>query len=107
LATREAPGADALAIGNAEQVKADVMQVELRAFVPAFVTPWASAYRASLADWVISYRPEKHYMRGPGPKWREKQLGAAMPPEHSPEDIVSDLHRLSSLTHLVRPEPRG
>jgi hypothetical protein len=19
-----------------------------------------------------SYRPEKHYMRGPGPKWREK-----------------------------------
>ena len=20
------------------------------------------------------YRPEHHYMRGPGPKWREKQL---------------------------------
>ena len=20
----------------------------------------------------LAYRPEKHYMRGPGPKWREK-----------------------------------
>ena len=26
--------------------------------------------RISLFD---SYRPELHYMRGPGPKWREKQ----------------------------------
>jgi hypothetical protein len=23
------------------------------------------------------YRPEDHYMRGPGPKWREKQYKAA------------------------------
>jgi hypothetical protein len=23
----------------------------------------------------VSYRPEKHYMRGPGPKWREKHPG--------------------------------
>jgi hypothetical protein len=22
------------------------------------------------------YRPERHYMRGPGPKWHEKQLRA-------------------------------
>ena len=22
------------------------------------------------------YRPERHYMRGPGPKWRMKQAGA-------------------------------
>jgi len=21
------------------------------------------------------YRPEEHYMRGPGPKWREKHFG--------------------------------
>jgi hypothetical protein len=26
-----------------------------------------------------SYRPEKHYMRGPGPKWREKSASAALP----------------------------
>jgi len=103
-----ATGADALDIGHAEQVKPTVMQVELRAFVPASVTPWVSAWRASLADWTTSYRPEKHYMRGPGPKWREKHHKAAMPPiEHSSEDILSDLHRLSSLIHLVRPEPRG
>jgi hypothetical protein len=62
------------------QVKAHLMQIELRAFVPAAVTPWVSAWRASLADWAISYRPEKHYMRGPGPKWREKHLKTAMPP---------------------------
>jgi hypothetical protein len=24
-----------------------------------------------------SYRPELHYMRGPGPKWREKHARAA------------------------------
>jgi hypothetical protein len=23
-----------------------------------------------------SYRPEQHYMRGPGPKWREKHLAS-------------------------------
>jgi hypothetical protein len=23
------------------------------------------------------YRPEQHYMRGPGPKWREKQYKGA------------------------------
>ena len=26
------------------------------------------------------YHPERHYMRGPGPKWREKH--AAQRPEH-------------------------
>ena len=25
-----------------------------------------------------SYRPEKHYMRGPGPKWHEKHRGTIM-----------------------------
>jgi hypothetical protein len=24
---------------------------------------------------VRTYRPEQHYMRGPGPKWREKHFG--------------------------------
>jgi hypothetical protein len=23
-----------------------------------------------------TYRPERHYMRGPGPKWREKHVAA-------------------------------
>jgi hypothetical protein len=25
-------------------------------------------------DMFDSYRPERHYMRGPGPKWREKHV---------------------------------
>ena len=27
-----------------------------------------------------AYNPERHYMRGPGPKWREKHAGQAEPP---------------------------
>jgi hypothetical protein len=35
--------------------------------------------RRYLADELTgSYRPEKHYMRGPGPKWREKAGSAAL-----------------------------
>jgi hypothetical protein len=26
-----------------------------------------------IADQARSYRPELYYMRGPGPKWRQKQ----------------------------------
>jgi hypothetical protein len=29
-------------------------------------------FRASVSD---PYRPERHYMRGPGPKWRAKHGG--------------------------------
>jgi hypothetical protein len=29
--------------------------------------------RRSVGTWLFDpYRPELHYMRGPGPKWREK-----------------------------------
>jgi hypothetical protein len=45
-------------------------------FVPDLASPWLhllSSWRAQLADWFHSYRPEKHYMRGPGPKCQEKQ----------------------------------
>jgi len=30
------------------------------------------------------YRPELHYMRGPGPKWREKHLARETPAEAMP-----------------------
>ncbi|HTS41549.1 MAG TPA: hypothetical protein VMH84_13535 [Xanthobacteraceae bacterium] len=31
-------------------------------------------YRRALASRMFDpYRPELHYMRGPGPRWREKQ----------------------------------
>jgi hypothetical protein len=42
---------------------------------PTVMNPWmalANAWQALMAGWTAPYRPEKHYMRGPGPKWREK-----------------------------------
>ena len=32
----------------------------------------ANSSRTRPAAEVRTYRPERHYMRGPGPKWREK-----------------------------------
>jgi hypothetical protein len=28
---------------------------------------------------LTAYRPERHYMRGPGPKWREKHASGEPP----------------------------
>ena len=32
----------------------------------------AETFRTLRRDFFDPYRPELHYMRGPGPKWREK-----------------------------------
>ncbi len=37
-------------------------------------TPWWGLIRQRLMIVFASYRPELHYMRGPGPKWREKHV---------------------------------
>ena len=37
-----------------------------------FVSDFASVVRNLIMDVRDSYRPELHYMRGPGPKWRAK-----------------------------------
>jgi hypothetical protein len=42
--------------------------------VRAAVANWRRAVIITLTD---SYRPEAHYMRGPGPKWREKHAGSS------------------------------
>ena len=34
--------------------------------------PWWGLIRTKMMALFVSYRPEQHYMRGPGPKWREK-----------------------------------
>jgi hypothetical protein len=48
---------------------------------------WRAVERAQIWRKFIrqSYRPEKHYMRGPGPKWREKyaHAGARHPSDAS------------------------
>jgi hypothetical protein len=33
---------------------------------------WPQLIRRRLMVVFVSYRPELHYMRGPGPKWHEK-----------------------------------
>ena len=37
----------------------------------------AAPLRRLVRAWSDHYRPELHYMRGPGPKWREKHAQAA------------------------------
>ena len=32
----------------------------------------ADLWRSVTAELLTDYRPERHYMRGPGPKWRAK-----------------------------------
>jgi len=52
-----------------------------------------------LKKWIFDpYRPELHYMRGPGPKWREKHAhgGLSRSMSHQQEDCTSaeqDLRR--------------
>jgi hypothetical protein len=52
------------------------------AYVLAFVvvkarTAVASAWWTAIGDQADRYRPEAHYMRGPGPKWRAKHTRVA------------------------------
>jgi hypothetical protein len=40
--------------------------------VPRLSNAFKKSWRLLMKDWFDPYRPECHYMRGPGPKWREK-----------------------------------
>ena len=40
------------------------------------------AWRALAEAWSATYRPEKHYMRGPGPKWHAKHTRQHGAPAH-------------------------
>jgi hypothetical protein len=45
-----------------------------RAFIIAYITRTLAGIKALLArgDAAKRYRPERHYMRGPGPQWHAK-----------------------------------
>ncbi len=43
---------------------------------PSLVAVVAQQWRTLMKDLFDPYRPERHYMRGPGPKWREKHAQA-------------------------------
>jgi hypothetical protein len=36
------------------------------------LTPLVDVLRELVRGFLEPYRPERHYMRGPGPKWRER-----------------------------------
>jgi hypothetical protein len=41
---------------------------------PPFGRTVVAIVHSLIRDFGGSYRPERHYMRGPGPKWREKHV---------------------------------
>jgi hypothetical protein len=50
-----------------------------------YKTPLVSAairslWRSFKRDLFDTYRPELHYMRGPGPRWRAKHASRLQPP---------------------------
>ena len=45
-----------------------------RSAAPRLGTTIANTWRTLKKDLFEPYRPERHYMRGPGPKWREKHV---------------------------------
>ena len=41
----------------------------------------ADLWRTVTSDLFDAYRPEQHYMRGPGPKWRAKHAPIVSEPD--------------------------
>ena len=41
----------------------------------------ADLWQTVTTDLFGTYRPERHYMRGPGPKWRAKHATMTVPSE--------------------------
>jgi hypothetical protein len=79
----------------------------------SFAAQSLQALRQLFRDLSDPYRPELHYMRGPGPKWREKhgsQLARTLAPEGGDLQAItlpwrSRLYARPSV--LGRPEPAG
>jgi hypothetical protein len=51
---------------------------EPRTKVPSLTRTLVATWRTLSQDLFDTYRPEQHYMRGPGPKWRAKHAPAAL-----------------------------
>jgi hypothetical protein len=61
-----------------------VNRVDMTPIFPAIAETW----RELRKGFLDTYRPELHYMRGPGPKWREKH---GPPPTARSEAVVGTL----------------
>jgi hypothetical protein len=51
--------------------------VSLSGSVRALKNELVKTWHGTLVDLLDPYRPELHYMRGPGPRWQEKHRGHA------------------------------
>lgn len=49
-----------------------------RTRMPSIVRAAVATWRTIGHDLFDTYHPERHYMRGPGPKWRAKHGGSAV-----------------------------
>ena len=54
----------------------------------------AKLWRELFRDFLSSYRPELHYMRGPGPRWREKH-GAVLAHDGGIQVSAQELRTIS------------
>ena len=54
-----------------------------RSKTPSIGKAVADLWRTVTSDLFNEYRPERHYMRGPGPKWRAK---------HARNTVTADPH---------------
>ena len=52
----------------------------------------ADLWRSVTAELLTDYRPERHYMRGPGPKWRAKHT----PVQRVTEPDLGDMAKASA-----------
>jgi hypothetical protein len=53
----------------------------------------AEVLRTLMKDLFDPYRPERHYMRGPGPKWHEKHAARRAPMGRAKLAVIRPLAR--------------
>jgi hypothetical protein len=58
---------------------------------PGFMNTAALFWRTLAKNALDDYQPELHYMRGPGPKWREKHDLAASAADSEPPILVKTM----------------
>ena len=57
--------------------------------------------RTQIAVDVRIYRPEKYYMRGPGPKWREKHALGPMPTQRQSRPTTGNVATAARLSRAT------
>jgi hypothetical protein len=61
--------------------------------VSHFRTVVAGLWKSLVLELFDPYRPERHYMRGPGPKWHAKHA-----PVHEPRSVAPPYGRVAKVS---------